>query len=106
MSITIEFCIFKLVEVPNFCLKSQFCIAGPSLPKNGISGLKQKKCASLLKSAYSYQPQYEIQLQITISIFRTKFTQKRNFQSKTEKVNIPLELCIFKLVKTQNLSLK
>ena len=39
MKITIEFCIFESVFVPDFSLNQQFCIFGPNLPKNGISSL-------------------------------------------------------------------
>ena len=37
---TTEFCIFKLVLVPNFSLNWQFWFFGPNLPKKGISGWK------------------------------------------------------------------
>ena len=40
---TTEFCIFKLVLVPNFSLNWQFWFFWPDLPKKGFSGLKQKK---------------------------------------------------------------
>ena len=42
MNITIEFCIFELVLVPNFSWNWQFWFLGPNLPKKGISSLKQK----------------------------------------------------------------
>ena len=42
MNHTIAFCIFEFVRVPNFSLNTVL-IFGPNLPKNGISGLKQKK---------------------------------------------------------------
>ena len=42
VNITIQFCIFKLVEVPNYRLKLQFWFFGPNLPERVISGLKQK----------------------------------------------------------------
>ena len=38
--ITINFCIFELVLVPNLSLNSQYCVFGPNLPKQGISGRK------------------------------------------------------------------
>ena len=50
-----EFCIFKLVLVPNFNLNWQFCLSGPNLPKKGISSLNQKKWTQPLNSAYSNQ---------------------------------------------------
>ena len=42
-NITIEFCIFDLVMVPNFSLNYQLWIFGQNLPKKSISGRKRKK---------------------------------------------------------------
>ena len=44
----------------NFKLKITNLIFGPNLPKNGISGLKEKEWASSLKSTYSNYFNYEI----------------------------------------------
>ena len=44
-------------------------------------------------------------LKLTILIFWTKFGQKGYFRSKTEKVNITIEFCIFELVQVPNFSL-
>ena len=41
MNMTIEFCMFKLVSVPNFSLNWQFWFFGPNLPKKSISDLRQ-----------------------------------------------------------------
>ena len=43
VNIIIEFRLFKLVLVPNFSLNWQFWFFWPDLPKEGFSGLKQKK---------------------------------------------------------------
>ena len=40
----------------------------------------------------------KFKLKLTILIFWTKFAQKGYFQSKTEKVNVTIEFCIFELV--------
>ena len=40
----------------------------------------------------------KFQLKLTILIFWTKFAKKGYFQSKAEKLNIPIEFCIFELV--------
>ena len=40
----------------------------------------------------------KFQLKLTIFISWTKFTQKGYLQSKAEKVNITIELCILELV--------
>ena len=55
VNITIEFCKFKLVQVPNFSLNWQFGIFGPNLPQNSIYAQKQKKLTSLLNSAYIFE---------------------------------------------------
>ena len=43
VNIIIEFCIFKLVLVPNFSLNWQFWIFWLDLPEKGFSDLEQKK---------------------------------------------------------------
>ena len=53
VNIAIEFCIFELVQVPNFKINWQFWFLGPNLPKKGISSLKQIKWIKSLNSAYS-----------------------------------------------------
>ena len=40
----------------------------------------------------------KFQLELTILIFRTKFPQKGCFPSKTENVDTPIEIYIFKLI--------
>ena len=57
---TTQFCIFKLVLVPNFSLNWQFWFSGPNLPKKGISSLHQKKWTPPINSAYSNQSTYQI----------------------------------------------
>ena len=42
VSISIEFCISELGQVPNFSLNWRFWFFGPNLPKESISSLKQK----------------------------------------------------------------
>ena len=42
-NVSIRTHLFELVWVPNFNLNRQFCISVPNLPKNGTSGIKQKK---------------------------------------------------------------
>ena len=46
------------------------------------------------------------QLEVKILIFRNNFPQKGYFHSKTEKVNITIDFCIFKLVSISNISFK
>ena len=48
VNIIIEFCMFKLILVPNFSLSWQFWSFWPDLPKKGFSGLKQKKWTLLI----------------------------------------------------------
>ena len=48
----------------------------------------------------------KFQFKLAILIFWTKFAQKGYFQSKTEKINIAIEIWIFELVKVKHFSLK
>ena len=48
----------------------------------------------------------KFQLGITISIFEPNLHKKGYFQSQTEKVNITIELCIFKSALVRTFSLK
>ena len=99
VNITIEYRLFKLVLVPNFSSNWQFWFFWPDLPKNGFSGLKQKKWT--LHTFY-------IILHTQISLVRNFNSNwqfwffgpnlpKKVFQSKTEKVNITMEFCIIEL---------
>ena len=47
----------------------------------------------------------KFQLKLIILIFWTQFTPKEYFWSKTEKLNITIKFCIFKLVWVPNNSL-
>ena len=42
LNTTIELCLVRLVQVPNFNSNLQFWFFGPNLPKKGVSGLKLK----------------------------------------------------------------
>ena len=106
MSITIEFCILKFVEEPNFNLKWQFWFFGPNFPKNGISGLKRKKWASPLNLHIQISQSTKFPLKKTILGFWTKFFQKKYFRSKTEEMSITNNFCILKLDLVRNFSLK
>ena len=56
MSITTEFCIFESAQVPTFSLNWQSYCFEQNLPKKGISGLKQKKWPTPLKSIGGCNP--------------------------------------------------
>ena len=60
MNIVIEFCIFKLVWVPNFSLDLTIGFFGPNFPKKGISSLKLKirifACIVSMAVSYYIQP--------------------------------------------------
>ena len=103
MNIIIEFCIFKLVLVPNFSLSWQLWFFLPDLPRKSFSGLKQKKWrphifykilhiqTSLVQnfgSNWQIEHHHEIlhisislgikfQLKLIVLSFWTKFTQKK-----------------------------
>ena len=100
----IEFCMFKLVKVPNLSLYWQFWIFGPNLLKKGISSQEQKKWTSPLNSACSNYQGTKFQLRLKILFFWSKFVQKGYFWSKAEKVNPTMESSIFELVQRPNLA--
>ena len=56
VNIVIEFCIFKLVWVPNFSLDLTIGFFGPNFPKKGVSSLKLKIriFACIVSMAVSY----------------------------------------------------
>ena len=63
LNTTVDFCIYKLVQVPNLSLNWQLWVFGSNLLKKGISGFKQKKWKSPLNSAYSNNSRYQISVQ-------------------------------------------
>ena len=72
-----------------FCtsLNWELWIFGPNLPKKGIFSLYTQISVGI-----------KFQLKLGILIFWTKFAHREFFQSKTEKVKIIIEFCIFALV--------
>ena len=107
VKIIIEFCIFKLVLVPNFILNWQFWFFWPDLLKKGFSNLKQRKWTPHI---------FNIILHIQIRLVRNfssnwqfdfldQIFPNRYFRSKTEKMNIITEFRIFKLVLVPNFRL-
>ena len=115
MNIIIEFRLFKLALVPNFSLNWQFWFFWPDLSKKDFSSLKQKKWTShifyiILHNSTSHifyilkLVQCENSAQTDNFYFLDQICTKRYFQSKTEKVNIIVEFCIFKLVSWYQIS--
>ena len=98
VSMAIEFRIVKLVKILNFSLKEEFSFLGPSLPKNSISALKHKSEHHYWIAYIQIGLNTKFQFETTIFIFCSKLAQKGYFQTKTENVNITVELCIFKVV--------
>ena len=97
VNITSEFCVFELVEVPNFTLNWQFWFFGPNLPKEYLVKIGKKW------TTYEF---YTFQIsKYQTSASRIKFVPKGHFQSKTEKVNSTNKFYIFKLVLVPNFSL-
>ena len=74
MNITIKFCLFELVQVPNFNINWQFCFFfGPNLLKKGISGQnRQNKCHRWILHIGTIQGT-KFQLKLTILNLRIKF---------------------------------
>ena len=60
LNITIEFCMFELVYVPNVSLNWTFWFFGPNCPKQSISGRKLKKWTSILNSPYLNYFKYQV----------------------------------------------
>ena len=77
--------------------------------KTFISGLQQVKQTLSLNSTYLIYSWHQVSYFVfhqTILSFWTKFAQKENFQSKTEKVNITTKFSIFALVSDAKFHLK
>ena len=72
VNITIEFCIFEIVYVPNFSLNWQVGFFWPNLPKKCVSGLNRKSEHDhwILHVRISLGTKF--QLKLTILIFWTK----------------------------------
>ena len=70
-----------------------------------LADWKQKKWTSPLNFANSNSLETKFNFKQAILNFETKFAKKGRFWSKTEKVNIATEFCIFKLVYALNFSL-
>ena len=102
---TTEFYIFKLVLIPNFSLNWLFWFTGLNLSQKGISSLNQKKWTAPLNSAYSNQSTYQISVKTDNFKIFDQICPTKYFWSKTEKVNITNEFCIFELVPVTNFSL-
>ena len=89
---TNEFYIFELVKITNFSLNCQFWFFGPNLPEKGNSVWKQ----NLIEYHHCILPirisvGNKFRLNLTTFIFWTKFAQKEEFGSETErKWTLPL----------------
>ena len=91
--------------VRNFCSNWQFWFFGINLPKKVflVKNWKSEHYHSIPHIQISLGIKFPLKL--TILIFFTKFVQKGFLWFKTEKVNITMELCIFKIDEVQNFSL-
>ena len=88
---------------------SQFWLFVTNLHEKFISGLQQVKQTLSLNSTYLIYSWHQVSYFVfhqTILSFWTKFAQKENFQSKTEKVNITTKFSIFALVSDAKFHLK
>ena len=77
---TIEFYLFELVSVSNFRLNWQFWIFEPNLPKNTISGQKQRKWTTPLDCAIRINLNTQFQLKLINRIFAC--VHDRSFYNK------------------------
>ena len=81
---TIEFSIFKLVQVPGFSLNWQFWILGPNLPQKRVFAFENGKSKhQTLHIQISLCT--KLQLKLTIFFFGPNLLKKGIFLSKTEK---------------------
>ena len=94
----IEFNILELVQVSSFTASWQFWYFRQNCPKQVIFGRKQKSEQHHLILNIWIRLSIKFHLELTILIFWTKFAQKTYSWSKTEKVNIAIEFCIFELL--------
>ena len=85
LNITIEFCMFELVYVPNVSLKWTFWFFGPNCPKQSISGRKLKKWTSLLNSPYLNYFKYQVSPWTDNFHFLDQISPKRVFPIKNRK---------------------
>ena len=83
---TIEFCMFKLVLVPNFILNRQLIFWSRFAQKGYIWSETEKKKKITINFLYIWiSLGTKLLLKLIILIFWTKFVQKGYFRSKTEK---------------------
>ena len=95
MEITIEFDIFKLIEILNFSFNKQFWLLEQISKKSILLGENTKISVST-----------NFQLKLTIATFWTRSAKKGSyFQPKTDKIDTTIEFCIFKLVFVSNFTL-
>ena len=87
MNIIIEFCVFELIQVPNFALKNQLLIFSPNLPKKRQLFLirNRKNNINIKFSAFKivYIPNFSLSRQFRF--VWTKFSQQRYFRPKKKK---------------------
>ena len=108
MNITIEFFIFKLLQVPIFSLNWQLRFFGPNMLAKG--SYFQSKTDKIDRHHHWILHIWigfciKFHFEQTILNLWTKFTQEKYWSSKTEKVNIiTIESCIFRLVLVPNSS--
>ena len=86
MNATIGFCIFELVEIPNFSLNFQFWFFGPSLLTKGVMPVKNGKREHhhwILNIRTSLGT--KIQLKLTVLIFYWPNLPKKGISSQKQK---------------------
>ena len=97
---TIESWIFELVFASNAALNKQFWIFWTNLPKKDIYGQNRKMKHHHWIPLIQISLGTKFQLELTILIFLTRFTQKgfSGLKQKSEHHKFSTEFCIFKLV--------
>ena len=96
---------FISVCIPNFSLNWKFYFFEQICPTRYFPLKTEKSEHHWWLQHIWISPGNRFQLKLAVLTFWTKFTQKGCFQSKSEKMNTTIELCIFKSVCIPNFSL-
>ena len=91
-NLTIKFCRFESLYVPNFSLNWQFWFFGPNLPKNFISGQKKRK-VSIINEFCILELVNVPNFTLNNFDFLEQIWPKRVFPVESGKVNTIIEFC-------------
>ena len=109
MKISIEFCIFELIQVLNYSFNKNFELRN-KFSKKGYFRSKTGDINITIDSSYLNQFLYKFSAQTDHFDFLDQVSPKRVvqkgcFQSKTDKMDTTIEFCVFELVFVSNFTL-